>query len=77
MAKKFARGVTKNKMSFERSYFGEQPPKPKQQIQMTNQRGPLKVAILTNVQNLAKMTSMEKIRQPLNYMPNKIAKGPL
>ena len=46
-------------------------------IQMTSQRGPLKVTILKNVPSLAKMARMAKIRQPLNYMPNKIAKGPL
>ena len=46
-------------------------------IQMTSKRGPLKVAILTNVPSLAKMASMANIRQPLNYMPTKIAKGPL
>ena len=44
---------------------------------MTSPRGRLKVAILTNVPSLAKMTSMAKIRQPLNYMPNKVAKGSL
>ena len=44
---------------------------------MTSQRGLLKVTILTNVPNLAKMANMAKIRQPLNYVPNKIAKRPL
>ena len=70
-------------MTFDRGYFGEngkfgeQPPKSKQYIPMTSQRGPLTVAILTNLPNLAKMVSIAKIRQPRNYMPNEIAKEPL
>ena len=80
---KFAKGLAKIKMTFHRGYFGEngkfgeQPPKSKQYIPTTSQRGPLKVAILTNVPNLAKMASIAKIRQPRNYMPNEIAKEPL
>lgn len=44
---------------------------------MTSQRDLWKVTILTNVPYLAKMANMAKFRQPLNYVPNKIAKRPL